>query len=83
MVERRDFAFKLASLLNQNKPVIFADEATYGPWHKYSVVRTWVDSKQPFPYYRNNSAVGNVTIFGAITNVFPKPVFHTGKTTNI
>lgn len=45
MVERRDFAFKLASLLNQNKPVIFADEATYGPWHKYSVVRTWVDSK--------------------------------------
>ena len=70
-------------MLKQNKPVIFSDEATFGPWHRYSIVKAWVDKDNPFPYYRNTHFASNVTMFGAISNVFSEPVFYTAKTTNI
>jgi len=72
---------KLASLLKQKKPVIFADEASWSTWRKHSIVRTWVDEKKPFPYKMNTQALENVTIYGAVSNILPKLVFMTGKGT--
>lgn len=63
--------------------MIFADEATWGPWHRYSIARSWVDEEKPFFHKLNSKAVGNVTLYGAVSNILPKLVFRTGKGTNI
>ena len=63
--------------------MIFADEATWGSWHRYSIVRSWVDEKNPFCHKINSRAVGNVTMYGACSNILPNLVFKTGQATNI
>ena len=83
LIERKEFALKLASLLKQKKPVIFADEASFGPWNKYSIVKTWVDKDNPFSHKLNTRGVANVTMYGCISSLFSDPIFMTNKGTNI
>ena len=83
MAARKKFARQLASLLKQGKPVIFADEATWGPWDRYSIVKSWVDLNNPFTHRINSKAIGRVTMYGACSNVLPKLIFKTAHKTTI
>ena len=69
--------------MKQGKPVIFADEATWGPWNRYSIVKSWVDKTNPFVHKINSSRVGNVTLYGACSNVLPRLIFKTAHGTNV
>ena len=67
--ERKVFAKKLASLLYQNKPVIFADESSTRIWTgKERLKKTWQLAEAPVTLKLNRSGLRSVTMIGACSN---------------
>ena len=79
--ERVEFAKKLTSLLVQNKPVIFADESSWGSWDKPTIKRTWQHSQEPIRHCLNTTRMGNVTMYGCVGNCLDQLYFELHKGT--
>ena len=72
-IERKSFAKKLASLLYQRKPVIFADESSTRIWDgKDRLKKTWQLPEAPIPLRLNRSGLKSVQMIGACTNFSEK-----------
>jgi len=74
------FSLHLARLVKERKPLVYFDESSFHMWMRNT--RTWtppdLSVKWVFPKFRGNG----ITVFGAISTSFDKPVFMSGKSTN-
>ena len=67
------FSLHLARLVKEKKPLVYFDESSFNMWMRNN--RTWTTSdyavKWAFPKIRGNG----ITVYGAISTSFDKPVF--------
>ena len=74
------FSLYLARLVKERKPLVYFDESSFNMWMRSN--RTWTMPdcavKWPFPKFRGSG----VTVFGAISTSFERPVFMQAPTTN-
>ena len=74
------FSLHLARLVREKKPLVYFDESSFHMWMRST--RTWTTPdcavKWAYPKFRGSG----VTVFGAISTSFEKPVFMQATTTN-
>lgn len=74
------FSLYLARLVQERKPLVYFDESSFHMWMRNN--RTWTSPdcavKWAYPKFRGSG----VTVFGAISTCFERPVFMQATTTN-
>ena len=78
--ERWKFAIQLATLIQQEKALVYVDEASFNCW-MYSK-RTWTTYEQPVKLVLNKTRNTGITVIGAVCKLFTKPLFMLAQTTN-
>ena len=74
------FALHLARLVKEKKPLVYFDESSFHMWMRSARTWTYPDCavKWAHPKFRGSG----ITVFGAISTSFEKPVFMQAPTTN-
>ena len=68
--ERVTFTMRLVSLIMQQKPVIFFDEASWKLWNIKDLKKTWMTDDKKIPIVKNSKGLKSVTFYGAVSNIF-------------